>query len=37
MNIWTFKKNKDVTIIKSLYPKKLINAFISDEKDLKIS
>ncbi|AUF83275.1 glycerophosphodiester phosphodiesterase [Mesoplasma syrphidae] len=36
MNIWTFKKNEDVTIIKSIYPKKLLNAFISDKKDLKI-
>ncbi|MDQ7983107.1 MAG: glycerophosphodiester phosphodiesterase family protein [Spiroplasma sp.] len=36
MNIWTFKYDKDVEIVNNLYPKKLINSYISDIANLKI-
>ncbi|WP_236608519.1 hypothetical protein [Spiroplasma taiwanense] len=37
MNIWTFKNNSDVKIIKKMYKPQLINSFISDNPDLDIN
>lgn len=37
MNIWTIKSNNDIKIINTLYNKKLIHAYISDNPNLEIN
>ncbi|WP_339022566.1 glycerophosphodiester phosphodiesterase [Spiroplasma endosymbiont of Crioceris asparagi] len=36
LNIWTFKKDEDVVILKKIYRPELLHAFISDNPNLKI-